>query len=55
MIVGDDESVAGIVAVRALFVNDGLCDLMEVWLVSGVGLNQVLRLSSGKTIVYETC
>ena len=41
MIVGDDESVAGVVAVRALIVNDGLCDLVEVevWLVSGVWLN----------------
>ena len=41
MIVGDDESVAGGVAVCALVVNDGLCDLVEVevWLVGGVWLS----------------
>ena len=40
VIVGDDESVAGSVAVFAVVVNDGLCGLVEVkvWLGSGVWL-----------------
>ena len=37
--VRNDEGGVGIMAVRALFINDGLYDLLEVWLVSEVGLN----------------